>query len=341
MPKEDKEMEPIIKVKDLKREFKVPKKLVNPSKWKKFISNFKREWETKEALKGISFEVKKGEFIGYVGANGSGKTTTIKILTGIMSQTSGEATVLGYNPQRDRYEYTYNIGVTFGQRTLLSFDIPVIESMKIYAAIYELDKKQFKKRLDKFAKILKIDDLLQKPVRKLSLGERMRCEIAASLIHNPKIVYLDEPTIGLDAIAKEEIRKFLREMNKKEGVTVMLTTHDMEDIEELCKRIIFLHEGKIIYDGDLDKLKKRYMTWKRIEFDFKSITSKAKANALKKKVKILHAGKDRIELRVDLKKQKIKPVIDNILSAYEIVDLSIHEPRLENIVREIYKENEK
>jgi len=334
-------MKRVIEIKDLKREFKVPKKLENPTKWKKFKSNFVRKWVTKHALKGISFNVDQGEFIGYVGSNGSGKTTTIKILTGIMNPTSGYVKVLGFNPNKDRYEYTYNIGVTFGQRSLLSFDIPVIESLKLYRDIYELDKKHFEKRLKKFSKMLKLDEFLEKPVRKLSLGERMRCEIAASLLHNPKIVFLDEPTIGLDAVAKEEIRKFLREMNEKQKVTVMLTTHDMEDIEELCKRIVFIHEGEIIYDGPLDKLKKRYMTWKRVEFDFKGVFSKPKAAALLKKVKVIHKGKDRIEIRVDLKKQKIRSIIDGVLNAYDIVDLSIHEPKLETIVRQIYKERTK
>ena len=182
-------MDSAISVKNLRREFRVPKKLGNVSKFRKFLNVLKRKWEIKEALKGINFEIKKGEFVGYVGSNGSGKTTTIKIMTGILTPTSGEATVLGFNPNKDRYEYTYNIGVTFGQRSLLNFDIPVIDSFRLYKDVYELDKKQFEKRLKKFSKMLDIDEFLDKPVRKLSLGERMRCEVCASLLHNPKVVF--------------------------------------------------------------------------------------------------------------------------------------------------------
>lgn len=330
-------MENIIEVKNLKKIFKKPKKPAKKTIWNSFKSIFYRQWEIKKVLKGINFEIKKGEFIGYVGPNGAGKSTTIKMLTGILTPTSGSVKILNFNPNKDRYEYTKNIGVTFGQKSLLFYDIPVIESFKLYKAVYELDNVEFDKRIKTFSNMLKINHLLHVPVRKLSLGERMRCEIVASLLHKPKIVFLDEPTIGLDAIAKEEIRKFLKEINEKEGTTIILTTHDMADIEELCKRIILIDDGKIVYDGSLEKLKQRYIKYKQIEFKFEEIKNKEAVKELKELCKITKETDDYIRLQVNIQKHRIRNIIDKILLGYDIIDLTIHEEKLETIIKEIYR----
>lgn len=325
---------PIIIVKDLCKEFKIPEK-----KQKGFWSNIKdifyRKWTTKKVLKGISFEINKGEFVGYVGANGAGKSTTIKALTGVLTPTSGLVKCAGHTPYIDRYKYTYNIGVVFGQRRLLEFDLPVIESLKLFKEIYELDQKFFDERIKYFSKILKIDKLLHIPVRKLSLGERMRCEIAASLIHKPRIVFLDEPTIGLDALAKEEIRKFLKEINKNEKTTIILTTHDMDDIEETCKRIIMIDDGKKIYDGPLHKLKQKYITEKTIDIEFSKIKNKRTLNTLKKSSNIVKDKQNYLCLRVPSK--EINKRVEQIMSSLDVIDLTIREPRLEHVIKKIYK----
>ena len=333
MLKEDK----MIEVKNLRKTFRKPKKLKKKSIRQSIKNIFYREWQTVNVLKGINFKIKEGEFIGYVGPNGAGKSTTIKALTGILTPTSGSIKCLDMDPNKDRYEYTKHIGVTFGQKSLLWYEIPVIESFKLYRDVYELDKKVYEKRLKEFSKILKINELLHVPVRKLSLGQRMRCEIVASLLHNPKIVFLDEPTIGLDAIAKEEIRTFLKKINKEEGTTIILTTHDMADIEELCERIILIDKGKIIYDGSLAKLKKRYIKFKQIEFEYDKVKNKKEAEELKKLCQIIEQRDGYLKLRVNTRKHRVKTIIDNILLGYDISDLSIQEQALETVIKEVYK----
>lgn len=330
-------------VKNVSKVFKVPVKKENTTFLSKVKEVFYREWTTKKALRKINFEIKQGEFVGYVGPNGAGKSTTIKILTGIVSPSEGSVSVLNMNPHKDRYKYTYNIGVVFGQRRLLQYDLPVQDSFDLYRSIYELNKDEYTKRLKYFTKILKLDRYLHIPVRKLSLGERMRCEIAASLLHKPKIVFLDEPTIGLDAVAKEEIRSFLREINEKDNTTIILTTHDMDDIEELCNRIILIDKGKIAYDGPIDKLKKKVMNHKTIDVEYVKINNKIMYNTLfkDKKIKILYEGKNLMQLQVDISTSNITSVIKKLFLCLEIIDVSVHEPRLEHIMKEVYRSRKK
>ncbi len=211
---------------------------------------FHRKRKTVTAVGGIDFEIKCGEFVGYVGENGAGKSTTIKMLTGILVPTSGSAEVNGIIPYKDRKKNAAKIGVVFGQRTQLWWDLPVRESFDLLRVIFRVSKSDFIAQMKKLDKVLGLKSLMDMPVRKLSLGQRMRCDIAASLIHNPPVLFLDEPTIGLDVLAKESIRNFLAEINREEGTTIILTTHDMNDIEHLCKRLIILEEGKIVYDGE-------------------------------------------------------------------------------------------
>jgi ABC-2 type transport system ATP-binding protein len=330
-------MDTIIKVHQLVKDFKVPKKDINPSLAKKLWSIFYREWETKRVLKHISFEVKKGEFIGYVGPNGAGKSTTIKILTGVLTPTEGEVQVAGFVPYKQRYEYTYHIGVVFGNRSLLEFDIPVIDSFRLYRDIYELNPKTFQERLDLFSEILKIDQFLHIPVRKLSLGERMRCEIAASLLHKPEVVFLDEPTIGLDVLAKEEIRNFLTRINREDKTTIMLTTHDMNDIEALCERILIIDEGRIIYDGPLTEIKRKYVQWKRIEFEYHEIKNPVLLKEILKKTRVLEQRQKFVSLEVNTLEQDVPDIIGGLLNSLDITDLNVQEPRLESVIKEIYR----
>ncbi len=330
-------MQPIIELKNIEKDFKIPEKTENPTFLQKVKGIFYRKWITKKILHNINLEVFPGEFVGYVGPNGAGKSTTIKILTGVLTPSRGRVKVAGYVPYEDRYNYTYNIGVVFGHRSLLEFDIPVIDSFYLYKDIYELSNKDFKERMDYFSKILKIDELLHIPVRKLSLGQRMRCEIAASLLHKPKVIFLDEPTIGLDAIAKEEIREFLTKINKTEKTTVVLTTHDMEDIEALCERIVIIDEGRVIYDGNLEELKKKFIKHKTIEFEFSEIKNKRNFNFLLRKLDVVEKRKNFMHLRVDITKYEVPKIINELMGSCEVVDLLVHEPKLEHIIKEIYK----
>ena len=321
-----------IEVKNLSRHFK--KKVPGKTLWRKIIP----KTVTVKAVDNISFKVKKGEFIGYVGANGSGKSTTIKMLTGIIIPTKGKIKCLGYVPWKQRIKYTKHIGVVFGQKSLLWFDLPLIESLKLYRDIYEIKEDDFKERLDFYDRTLGLGKLLNTQVRKLSFGERMKGELAASLLHKPNIVFLDEPTVGMDVVAKEEVRKFLKEMNKRDGTTVMLTTHDMNDIEALCKRIILLDKGKIIYDGSLDKLKKKYVKTKDITVSYNKVKNKNLVEEGLKKIDVLEKRDDFIEMSVNIKKHEIKKIVSDIMKAVEVSDLLIEEPDLSEIVGEIYKQ---
>ncbi len=317
---------PIIEVTNVSKSFSVPVK--GQTGWK---SIFYRKKMNIDVLCNINFIVNEGEFIGYIGPNGAGKSTTIKLLTGIIYPTSGTIRVMGFDPNRDRYRYTYNIGVVFGQRSLLEYDIPVRDSFLLYQAIYELDRKKFQRRLAEFTELLELEELLHIPVRKLSLGQRMRCEIAASLLHQPRVIFLDEPTIGLDAVSKQEIRKFLRRINQNEKVTIILTTHDMGDIEELCQRIIFINVGSIIYDGPLQKLKSAYATHKTIEIKYQHPVT------ITEKFQPFLKHRQGPTCTFSLPREQVAATTPQLLQLGNAQDVSIHEPDLEEVVRTIYK----
>lgn len=231
---------------------------------------FFRKYNYINAVDTISLEVKKGEFLGYIGPNGAGKSTSIKMLTGILQATSGTVQVLGLDPFKNRKEYTKQIGVVFGQRTQLWWDIAVKESFSLLRRIYQIPEHDFKQRLDELVTLFDIAKLLDTPVRKLSLGERMKCDIIASLLHRPAVLFLDEPTIGLDAVAKDSIREFLKTLHAKGDTTILLTTHDLQEIEELCQRIVVLDHGKIVYDGDLERIKKLAGLSRRLRLEWDS-----------------------------------------------------------------------
>ena len=265
-------------VDDISKTFKVAKRNSGlKSALKSFI---KREYTTIEAVKNISFEINEGEIVGYIGPNGAGKSTTIKMLSGILLPTAGNIKVNGLNPFEDRKKYVSNIGVVFGQRSQLAWDIPAEDTFDLLKDIYKIDEEKYQNTKTQLVKLLNIEEVIKKPVRSLSLGQRMRCEIAASLLHEPKILFLDEPTIGLDAASKKIVRDFILKINKERKVTVILTTHDMTDIETLAKRIILIGKGQILYDGSLNKLKSKYGSYKNITVNTKEKIDKPRLKGI-------------------------------------------------------------
>ncbi len=305
------------------------------------INLFYREHDEIRAVDDISFSINSGELVGYIGPNGAGKSTTIKMLTGILIPTSGRLVVNNLIPYKQRYDYTKQIGVVFGQRTQLWWDIPVIESFKLLRKIYQIPKDIYDDRLSKFKDLLDLDPILNIPVRKLSLGQRMRCDLVASLLHNPSVLFLDEPTIGLDIIGKLSIRQFLEKINRELGITIILTTHDLKEIEALCKRLITIDHGKILYDGDIDGLRNRYtldrsITFQLLEnFDFDNLKEKLNFNSDVKLEKL-----DQLRLKINFSNESLNPakIIENVIKEIEVNDIAIEEPSIEEIVGRIYSE---
>jgi ABC-2 type transport system ATP-binding protein len=295
-----------------------------------------------KAVDDISFSVKQGEVVGYIGANGAGKSTTIKMLTGIVTPTSGEILVNGLVPYQKRVENAKNIGVVFGQRTQLWWDLPLGESFSILKEIYEIPNDLYKQRLELFDSILDINSFIKSPVRTLSLGQRMRADIAASLLHNPKVLYLDEPTIGLDVSAKKKMREAIKKMNQEFNTTVILTTHDLDDIEELCQRIMIIDAGKIIYDGQLSEIKDKYGASRKIMFDLKNtwdptIDLYSIFNVDQASMQMTY-DENKLEISFDKHKMNVAQISQVILQLTEVNDLTILDADIETIVMQIYSE---
>ncbi len=329
----------IIEVHNIRKVFRIPKKQKDLSWIKRKLSWFYREWSDKVAVDSVSFNVKKGEILGYLGPNGAGKSTTVKMLTGILHPTEGSVSVLNnLDPIKNRKEYTQQIGVVFGQRSILNYDIPVKDSFDLFQSIYQIPEKRYKERLNFLVKLLKIEPYYEVPYRKLSLGEKMRCELAASFIHKPKIVFLDEPTIGLDSQAKLIVRDFLKDINKKDGVTIVITSHDMDDIEELCERIVLIDKGKVYYDGKLKSFMSKYADTKNITVHFKKILDKEKLKKFTQK-KSFQKNRNTITFKVSANK-KLGEYLSDIFNIVEVIDVEISEPKLEKIIAKVYRENE-
>jgi len=304
-----------------------------PDKAEGFLPKLKnifiRKKKDKKAISELSFSIKEGELVGYIGENGSGKSTTIKMLVGIYPPTSGIIKCLDKDPFEERLDYVKDIGVVFGNRSLLTYDIAPKYSLDLYAAIYDIPAKKAVEIYTGFSKRLKVEHLLDVPVRKLSLGERMKFEIIASLMHKPKIIFLDEPTIGLDLLAREEIILFLKEVNEKNKTTIILTTHNMDDIEELCDRVIIIDDGKKIYDGPIKEVKKAYVSWKRI-----TVIHDAELKKFKHNFEIFEEKKGYLQFKCP--NEKLKATISQLVDCFDIVDLRIEEPQLKEIVKKIY-----
>lgn len=320
-----------IQVTNLTKEFKTYN--VKNGFWGSIASAITRKAAFTKAVDNINFTIEKGEFVGYVGENGAGKSTTIKILTGILVPTSGEAFVNNLIPYKNRRQNAIKIGVVFGQRTQLWWDLAVKESFDLLKSIYRIPEDRFKKNMQHFYDILSINEYLNIPVRKLSLGQRMRCDLAASLLHDPEVLFLDEPTIGLDVVAKDAIRQFLKEINREKRTTIILTTHDMTDIEHLCERIIILDKGKIIFDDKTDLLKQDYGQCRVLEIEFQNKFSGL--NGIKD-IKLLREEGYKKWIRFDSRNLSASDIISKIASSYQIKDLSIHDPTVEDIVKSIY-----
>ena len=322
---------PIITVEQLSKSFKVHKR--RTGFWGNLSSTVSREHDIIKAVDNVNFTLERGELVGYIGANGAGKSTTIKMLTGILVPTSGHIDVMGLTPYRHRKENTRRIGVVFGQRTQLWWDLPVIDSFELLKHIYEIPQNLYKQNLEFFSDLLQLQPFLSTPVRRLSLGQRMRCDLTAALLHNPEILYLDEPTIGLDVVAKEQVRQFLRQVNAERQVTVILTTHDLNDIEKVCQRLIIIDSGKIIYDGGIDALKERYGKTRMLIVDL----AQAYSDIQLESVNLTRRDGNRIWLAFDRDTISASEVIARLTERYEIQDLTISEPEIEEIVRRIYE----
>lgn len=327
----------IISVEDLKKEYKITVKKEGLTG--AFLSLFNPKFEIKKAVKGINFDIEEGEMVGYIGSNGAGKSTTIKMLTGILTPTSGKVLVNGLVPTKDRIKNNMKIGAVFGQRTQLWWDIPVIESYKLIQKIYEIPDKDYQENLEYFSNTLELKELLHVPVRQLSLGQKMRCEIAAAFLHNPKIVYLDEPTIGLDFMVKEKIRKFIKQLNKEKNTTVILTTHDLQDIEEICSRIIIIDKGSIMFDGALEKIRQDFSKFSVANILVKEVTPKLFEflNKNNSKFKLDSIEENSLNITFDKSKITIAGIFETLSKHGTILDLNIQDVSIETIVKTLYE----
>ncbi|MFC3885342.1 ATP-binding cassette domain-containing protein [Bacillus songklensis] len=306
-----------------------------------FRDLFTRNYKILPAVNDISFTVKQGEMVGYIGENGAGKSTTIKMLTGILTPTSGKVIVNGMNPHKEREKFAQTIGVVFGQRSQLWWDIAVQESFRLLKKVYKVSDEQYNEHMNHVIQILDIEPLLDKPVRKLSLGQRMRCELAAALIHNPPLLFLDEPTIGLDVLVKLKIRQFLKEINEKYNTTILLTTHDLSDIEALCERVVMLDEGNIIYDGSLQNLRSTWGEGKQVAFEFSSPPAKQQLELIVSDLPVTWFMGERSNIWIaHIKNQQevMSDLIGRIVGQYQIRDITINEVSTEEIIRNIYEE---
>jgi ABC-2 type transport system ATP-binding protein len=293
----------------------------------------KPRYRTITALGGVSFNLSPGELVGYIGPNGAGKSTTVKALSGILVPDSGRVEVLGYVPYRERVAYVRQIGVVFGQRTQLWWDLPVIESFELLRDIYAVSQAEYAATRDELIAMLDLGALLDVPVRQLSLGQRMRCDLAAALLHAPRLLFLDEPTIGLDAVSKLAVREFVRKLNRERGVTVILTTHDMDDIEALCSRVIVIAGGQILSDGSLDALRARVTRERWLIVDLEN----AAETITDPEAEVIAQESDRITLRFDPTVTPTATLIGRVTSAHQIRDLFVQDPPIEEIIARLYK----
>ncbi|WP_455716744.1 ABC transporter ATP-binding protein [Anaerosporobacter sp.] len=330
----------MIHVENMSKEFISPKKYPG---FKGAIKGlFSNEKVRKLAVDDISFDIAKGEMVGYIGSNGAGKSTSIKMMTGILTPTSGRCTVNGIVPYENRQVNAANIGVVFGQRTQLWWDLPLSETFSILKEVYNVSDEDFKKRMEFLQDVLGFDQFIHSTVRTLSLGQRMRADLAAALLHNPKVLYLDEPTIGLDLVVKDSMRQAIKHINAEYQTTVILTTHDLSDIEELCERIIIIDEGKVIYDGTIANIKDLYGKRRSITLDVKDIQVLEEVNyydAFHVGEEQLVIGKDQssITFNFDRDVLNISHIISKVMESTAVRDIKIQDTQITEIVKEIYK----
>ncbi|MCY4533047.1 MAG: ATP-binding cassette domain-containing protein [Gammaproteobacteria bacterium] len=295
---------------------------------------FSRSYREINALRNVGFSVEPGELVGYIGPNGAGKSTTIKVLSGILAPSSGKCEINGLTPWLNRQQHVKNIGVVFGQRTQLWWDLPVVESFELLRDIYQVPTRDYKDRRDELVQTMQIEDLLDTPVRQLSLGQRMRCDLVAALLHRPSILFLDEPTIGLDAVSKLAIREFIRKLNRDHGVTVILTTHDMDEIEALCERIIVIDNGAIFNDGTLESLRSRVNPERRLKVEFSENIAFSHDD-----VRIVSREGNTLHLSFNPNRMTTTGLIQLLSESYPVKDLFVENPPIEEIIAQLYETN--
>ena len=319
--------EPVVHVSGLTKVFKVAEREAGLRA--SASSLFRRKWREVRAVDRISFDIAPGEVVGFLGPNGAGKTTTLKMLSGLLYSTGGEARVLGYVPSRREKDYLRQMTLVMGNRNQLQWDLPALDSFELHRSIYRLPRDQFLETRDELIELLDVGDLVRKPVRQLSLGERMKVEVVGALLHLPQVLFLDEPTIGLDVTMQKRIRSFVAEYNRRHGATVLLTSHYMADVVALCKRVIVIHHGRILFDGDLSALSNQFAAYKTIEVDLADGTV-----PLDKYGEVLEVDGDRVKLRVE--KTEAPRVAARLLSEQQIADLTIEEPPIEDVIELVF-----
>jgi len=319
-----------IQVRQLNKQFKVH---VRRAGWKDAISSlFKREYRIVEAVKDVSFSIQAGEIVGFLGPNGAGKTTTMKMLAGLLHPTSGEINVGGFVPFEQKADYKKMMSLIMGQKSQLIWDIPPMETFLVNKAIYEIEEKTFRQTLEELVDLLELQPLLSKPTRNLSLGQRMKCELAAALLHRPKILFLDEPTIGLDVNTQEKVRRFIAKYNKEHQTTILLTSHYMGDVAALCQRVLIINNGKLLYDGDLKVLTEKLTPYKLLEIQFSSIPSVVWENY----GELVSLEEGKMTLRVS--RERIPEVSSHFLQNFAVQDLNIQDPPMEEVITLAFQE---
>lgn len=331
----------MIEVKNLSKEFKSLNR--KEGLFGSIKDLFSNDYTVVKAVDNITMRIDDGEIVGFAGPNGAGKSTTIKMLTGVLKPSNGTINVNGFTPFKERMRYMQSVGVVFGQRTQLWWEIPVIESFKLLKEIYKIPQNEFDENLKLFDDLVNLSDLYNKPVRQMSLGQRMLCDIAASFLHNPKIIFLDEPTIGLDISIKSKIRKIIKDLNSLKGTTILLTTHDVGDMEELCKRIILIDKGSLIYDGEIDAFNRLFGTYRTLKVSTELNFAEDLTNSIKRiyqknsAIKVKNSASGWIETVIDQDKLKLTDVLTTIMNSHPIKDVKIQEIEMENIIQKIYE----
>ena len=331
-------MSSFIEVNHISKTFKVSKRSAGiPGMLANLVAP---KYEKKIAVKDVSFSIEEGEMVGFIGPNGAGKSTTIKILSGILCPDQGEIKVGEYIPYKQRKSYVGNIGVVFGQKSQLQWDLPVIDSFELLKAIYRIPEDVYKKNYNRYVEMLDMSEFINRPVRQLSLGQRMRADIVAALLHSPKVVFFDEPTIGVDVVGKETIRTFLRELNAEDNVTMIFTTHDMQDIEKTCERLVIIDKGSKVYDGALVGIRERFGTTRQLDVEFnKNVEVSLLESALPKNVTVSELNElDGRKKRFTFENHEVKidELMSLLLSTFNIRDINVSEPEIESLIRKIY-----
>ncbi|HEV2339538.1 MAG TPA: ATP-binding cassette domain-containing protein [Patescibacteria group bacterium] len=325
----------IISVSHLSKQYKTYQK--EPGFFGSIKSLVARKYQTIQAVKDVSFDITEGELIGFIGPNGAGKTTTLKMLSGLLYPSSGKVQVLGYTPFERKKQFLKQISLVMGQKNQLWWDLPPMETFLLNKEIYEVSQEQFDQTLRDLVELLDIADILKVQVRKLSLGQRMKCELVAALLHNPKVLFLDEPTIGLDVVMQKKLREFIKAYNEKYKATIILTSHYMGDVEALCKRVIIINHGTILFDGLLSHLVKKFAPYKLISVVFRETPDQKKIEKLEGEIKEFQSG----QLLLRVSQAKANETIANLLKSFSIADITIEDPDIEDIIRDVFvKANE-